>query len=263
MHQNKYETEDECENCYNFLVEHEINPKEEDVEKKYRRKKAQLHPDNPRNRGKNIEELNNTFSHLSNCFEMVVEEKCDEPMQARAGRRRTTKRTKRRSPKPCKPHQVRDPVTYRCKNIRDPSKAPKASARTSRPRPNSPRASARALILRSSSPRASARTSRLRSSSPKASARTSRPRPNSPKADAGRPRRRPLKPCKPHQRRDPVTNRCKNIRVPPSSPRASSSPRVRKPCRSDQILNPETGRCVLKSGKIGKKIMRERRSRSP
>lgn len=40
-------------------------------------------------------------------------------------------------------------------------------------------------------------------------------------------------------------------------------PRQPKPCNADQIRNPATGRCVKRSGKIGKKIAPISRSKSP
>ena len=88
-------------------------------------------------------------------------------------------------------------------------------------------------------------------------------RSRSPRRRPRSPRRRPLKPCKSHQRRN-EKNRCVNVRKPtrpPRSPRRQGAG-AHKSCRPDQIRNPETGRCVLRSGKIGQKIMRERR-RSP
>lgn len=33
----------------------------------------------------------------------------------------------------------------------------------------------------------------------------------------------------------------------------------KKTCRTDQIYNPDTGRCVLKDGKIGREIMKKRK----
>jgi SNF2 family DNA or RNA helicase len=52
-----------------------------------------------------------------------------------------------------------------------------------------------------------------------------------------------FKPCKPHQYRDPVTNRCKNkIRV--GSPKLSKNLKSNyKPCKSHQYRNPVTNRC--------------------
>lgn len=44
-------------------------------------------------------------------------------------------------------------------------------------------------------------------------------------------------------------------KTPPVSVKRSRS-RSRSPCRADQILNPETGRCVLRTGAIGKKILK-------
>ena len=43
-----------------------------------------------------------------------------------------------------------------------------------------------------------------------------------------------------------------------ASSRRASSPK-RTPCNSNQIRNPKTGRCVLKSGKIGQAILKERK----
>ena len=38
-------------------------------------------------------------------------------------------------------------------------------------------------------------------------------------------------------------------------PKKDPKDKEQKPCRSDQIRNPETGKCVLKTGAIGKKIL--------
>lgn len=88
-----------------------------------------------------------------------------------------------------------------------------------------------------------------------------------------------MKPCKPDEIRNPATNRCvkKNGKIGKTlvvrsrsqsrsraSPRVSSrraSPRVsprraRKPCKSNEIRNPATGRCVKKTGEIGRKLVR-------
>ena len=73
-------------------------------------------------------------------------------------------------------------------------------------------------------------------------------------------RKRPLKPCKPGQVRNPLTNRCKKI---PRSSRLSDSKTpvapnpTKKPCPEGKIRNPATNRCVKADGKIGKQIKNE------
>ena len=50
-------------------------------------------------------------------------------------------------------------------------------------------------------------------------------------------------------------------RKPRPKTRKSPKPKEKKPCNSDQIRNPKTGRCVLKTSPLGKKIMKEMGSR--
>ena len=53
-----------------------------------------------------------------------------------------------------------------------------------------------------------------------------------------------LKPCKDHQYRDPVTNRCRNkpgykrVKSPSKSPKSGF-----KPCKDHQYRDPVTNRC--------------------
>jgi hypothetical protein len=61
-----------------------------------------------------------------------------------------------------------------------------------------------------------------------------------------KPPRKELKPCKPHQQRDPITNRCKNVKnlpQPPPPPVAPSKEKNFKPCKPHQRRDPVTNRC--------------------
>ncbi len=46
------------------------------------------------------------------------------------------------------------------------------------------------------------------------------------------------------------------------SPKSTTSP-PRKGCPAGKIMNPETGRCVNRDGKVGRKIQEEKNKRSP
>jgi serine/threonine protein kinase len=88
-----------------------------------------------------------------------------------------------------------------------------------------------------------------------------------------------MKPCKTDEIRNPATNRCVKksgkvgkelLKKKPSSnksPRVSSkkSPKKKseKKCKSDEIRNPATKRCVKKSGKIGKELLKKSKIKSP
>jgi len=65
-----------------------------------------------------------------------------------------------------------------------------------------------------------------------------------------------MKPCKPNQIRNPETNRCvlKTGKIGREllGKKKSLSP---KPCKSGQIRNPKTNRCVSKTGKIGRELL--------
>jgi SNF2 family DNA or RNA helicase len=119
--------------------------------------------------------------------------------------------------RPCKAHQYRDPVTNRCKN------------RSDYKRTRSPITSAK----RTRSPITSAKRTR--------SPITSSKRTRSPITSS----KRIYKPCKSHQYRDPITNRCKN-KVRKSPDKVSKSRRVYKPCLSHQYRDSVTNRCKNK-----------------
>lgn len=53
-----------------------------------------------------------------------------------------------------------------------------------------------------------------------------------------------LEPCPPGKFRNKFTNRCKEI----------PDVKGKKQCKANQILNPETGKCVSITGKIGQKL---------
>ena len=116
------------------------------------------------------------------------------------------RRRRSRSLKPCKSHQVRDPVTNRCKNksgFKRPSSKKPSSKKPSSKKPSSKKPSS----VKSPSRRKSGTPARRR-------------------------RSRSFKPCKSHQVRDPVTNRCKNksgIKRPSSKKPSSKKPSSKKP----------------------------------
>ena len=74
--------------------------------------------------------------------------------------------------------------------------------------------------------------------------------------------RRQRKTCKSSQIRNPSTGRCvkKTGKIGRSLRRRRRSPSVRrerKPCKSFQLRNPVTGRCVKKTGKIGRELLQQ------
>jgi len=184
----------------------------------------------------------------------------EKPKKSRKPPREKPKKSRKspapKEPKPCNSDQIRNPKTGRCVLKTSPlgKKIMKEMGGGSR-RASSRRASSR----RASSRRASSR----RASSRRASS-----------VKKGR------KACNKDQIRNPKTGRCV-LKTSPlgkkimkerkgsrrsSSRRASSrkysSHRASSPsfkCKKNQILNPKTGRCVLKSGKIGQEILKNRK----
>lgn len=66
------------------------------------------------------------------------------------------------------------------------------------------------------------------------------------------------KKCKSNQVINPKTGRCilkKSLEKSLEKKSKSKSKSKSKPCKKDQIKNPESGRCVKKNGSIGKKLM--------
>jgi hypothetical protein len=177
------------------------------------------------------------------------------PKKSRKPRKSTKPPSKEQ--KPCNSDQIRNPKTGRCVLKRSPlgKKIMKEMGGGSSRRASSRRASSR----RASSRRASSR----RASSRRASS-----------AKKGR------KACNSDQIRNPKTGRCVLKRSPlgqkimkekkgsrkSSSRRRSygTSHRASSPsfkCKKNQILNPKTGRCVLKSGKIGQEILNKKKNK--
>ena len=143
--------------------------------------------------------------------------------------RKTSRR--RRSSKPCKSYQHRDPVTHRCKN--KPCKSYQRRDPITHRCKNKPckqdkhRDSVSKRCVKKNSSRKTSRKKSRKTSRRRRSRRTSRRRRSS--------TRKPYKPCKSHQYRDPVTHRCRN--------------KSYKPCKSHQYRDHVTHRCRNKSGR--------------
>ena len=140
----------------------------------------------------------------------------------KSSRRKSQKSSRRKSLVPCKSHQYRDPITNRCRNKSSKKSSPKKPAKktpTKKPAKKTP---------------------------------TKKPTKKSPPKKTSR-SRKSFAPCKSHQYRDPITNRCRNKSSKKSSPKkpAKKSPpkktsRSRKslePCKSHQYRDPITNRC--------------------
>lgn len=69
------------------------------------------------------------------------------------------------------------------------------------------------------------------------------------------------KPCKNTHIRNPKTGRCvlRDGKIGRKVLGLKPKPRTKKPCRPDQIRNPVTGRCVKKTGAIGRKILADKK----
>ena len=169
--------------------------------------------------------------------------------------------------KPCKSHQYRDPVTHRCRNkttgkqykpckshqYRDPV-THRCRKKTSRKKTSRKKTSRKKTSRKKTSRK---KTSRKKTSRKKTSRKTSRRR----RSTTGK----QYKPCKSHQYRDPVTNRCRNktsrkktsrkktsrkkTSRKTSRRRRSTTGKQYKPCKSHQYRDPVTNRCRNKTSR--------------
>ena len=158
-------------------------------------------------------------------------------------RKKSSKVSRRgKSLKPCKSHQVRDPVTNRCRN--------KSGRKRPSPKKSSRRKSSKASKRKDG--RVPCKSHQYRDPD------TGRCRN---KASIKRDRRRSSHvPCKSHQVRDPVTGRCVNKSDHKRSRVRRDSKTSRAPCKSHQYRDPDTGRCRNKASHVRD---RKRSSRVP
>ena len=245
-----------CRDCKKILQNHNIQSL-----KDFRKWALKNHPD----KGCDTD----TFGLVSGCNDEYfgTNKRCDmdssysrKPYSAKEKKQRKSPAAKEK--KPCKSNQIRNPATGRCVLKTSPlgKKIMKEMGGGSSRRASSRRASPRRESPRRASPpkRTPCKSNQIRN--PKTGRcvlKTSPLGKKIMKEMGGSSRRASSRRASSHRASSRRASSRKASSRRASSRRASSPKRT--PCNSNQIRNPKTGRCVLKSGKIGQAILKERK----